>query len=119
MTTYVVELDDRAQDEADAIFFRLSARLGPDFASFWYDNLFKEMDSLAVMPHRWAIAEYDGEAYPYTEVRRMLSGRGTMIFRILFHIIEPLEGEIEGIVRVLRVRHAAMRPLGQPDGEAI
>jgi len=29
------------------------------------------------------------------------------VYRVLFHVIEPEEGETEGVVRVLRVLHAA------------
>ncbi len=118
MTTYVVELTDQAQAEAEDAYFRFSARMGPDFASYWYDGLRAAMRiKLSAMPQRFPISEEGNAVYPGTQRRFMLFGEGSMVYRVLFHIIEPQENETEGIVRVLRVRHAAMRPLNQPDDE--
>ncbi len=46
-----------------------------------------------------------------------LSGSGRSVWRIYYHVIESHPNEEQGVVRVLRVRHAAMCPLGQKDEE--
>jgi plasmid stabilization system protein ParE len=67
------------------------------------------------MPRRFSLALDDDRAYPGLEVRRLLYDQGRSVYKVLYHVIEPLEDETEGIVRILRIRHAAMHPLNQSE----
>ena len=114
MTNYLVELTDQAQSEAEDAYFRFSARTGPDFAAYWFDAIrFAMQDRLSFMPQRFPLSPEGDAVYPGAGTRQMLFGENTMAYRIIFHIIEPEGDDSEGVVRVLRIRHAAMRPLGQ------
>ncbi len=112
MTRYQVTYRDEAQAEAEAATFGLIARRGPEAAVQWYAGLLRAVDdALREMPGRFALSEDGCLVYPGTLVRQMRYGSGGNIFRILFHVIEPNEDEDKGVVVVLRIRHAAMRPL--------
>ncbi len=42
---------------------------------------------------------------------------GGTVYRVLFHIVEPEEGESPGIVRILHVYHGAQRTVSQTGEE--
>lgn len=114
MQVYDVELNDQAQAETEQAYFSLSSRLGLEKVRDWYDTLLGEVsDKLSYLPKRYQMSEDGCAAYPGIEVRQYLSGNGGSAWRIYYHIIEPRSEEEQGVVRILRVRHAAMRPLGQ------
>lgn len=88
--------------------------MGPEWAGRWYDGLrYAIANSLSYMPGRFPISEDGCLVYSGVLVRQMTYGTGRLIYRILYYVIEPTEDEIEGSVRILRIRHAAMRPLGE------
>ena len=72
------------------------------------------ISALSIFPRSHEIAQ-ENDLYD-VEVRRLLyhgpsKRRGGATYRILFHVIEPVEGEDEGTVRVLHIWHGAKRPL--------
>ena len=111
---YLVEFTEPALVEADAVYLRLSERSGPEYAIRWYEGLFIAAKDLSSLPRIHAIAP-ENERYD-VEVRRLLyygstGRRGSSVYRLLFYIIEPQEGESEGVVRILHVWHGAKGPL--------
>lgn len=115
---YIVEFTEPALAEADAAYLWLSKQADPEYAVRWYEGLFVAAQTLSFQPRMHAIAP-ENDLYD-VEVRRMLyhgpSGRrrrGGAVYRLLFHIVEPAEGEPRdgGVVRILHVWHGARRPL--------
>ena len=111
MTTYHVETSDRAAAEREAAFLRM-VRLSPETAGRWLSGLLDAVASLAEFPgpRSHSIAQ-ENDRFD-VEVRRLLyygpgGRRGGSVYRVLFHVIEPAEGETQGVVRVLRILHAA------------
>lgn len=103
--SYRVEMTDVAEAEAEQAMFWLLG-VSPDYAGKWYDGLLRSFEGLSEMPYRFPIApvpmpeEYD--------IRMMLYGRRSHMYRVLFRIIEdPQSDGSEGIIRVLHVVHAA------------
>ncbi|MBC8136252.1 MAG: hypothetical protein H8F28_10225 [Fibrella sp.] len=116
MTAYEVSLTDRAEEDLDKLYFSLQTRIGYEKAFLWYGAIREAIiRSLESLPHRYQVSEDGSKAYPGTEVRAMRYGQGAAVFRIYYFIIEPRseENEVDGAVRVLRVRHVTMRPLSQ------
>ncbi|HTE17794.1 MAG TPA: type II toxin-antitoxin system RelE/ParE family toxin [Armatimonadota bacterium] len=110
MTTYSVQLTDQADMEVEHIYMWHSQR-SPELAHRWYTGLLAALDSLSTMPQRRAVARED-DAFQGVTVRQLLYGK----YRILFHVVEPEEGE-EGVVRVLHVAHGARRQPGKTAGD--
>jgi plasmid stabilization system protein ParE len=80
------------------------ARTSPAAALRWYEGLERALAGLEAMPRRWARApesEFLGE-----ELRHSLYKSHRIIFRI---------EEDTRSVRVLHVRHAARRAIGEPE----
>lgn len=105
---YLVEFTEPALLEADGAYLWFSERVGLEYAIRWYEGLFVAAQRLSSLPRANAIAP-ENDVYD-VEVRRLLyygpSGRRSRnVYRVLFHIIEPLEDESEGIVRILHVWH--------------
>ncbi len=110
---YLVEFTEPALMEADAAYLNLSTQRGLDYAIRWYEGLFLAAQNLSTLPQCHAIAP-ENDTYG-VEVRRLLysgpsrrsSGRA---YRILFYVVEPLEDEEEGTVRILHVWHGTKGP---------
>ncbi|MEM9541980.1 MAG: type II toxin-antitoxin system RelE/ParE family toxin [Cyanobacteria bacterium P01_E01_bin.42] len=66
------------------------------------------MSSLSTMPERCSLAREN--AYFSKEVRQFLYGKGRSSYLILFTIVEDNE---ESIVRILHIRHASQKTLGE------
>jgi len=93
--THKVLLTPKAAEDAEAIY-RWIAGDAPDTAADWYHGLLDAFASLDALPNRCPVAR---EARRLRrDVRQLLHGN----YRILFII----EGRV---VRILRVRHGAMR----------
>ena len=104
MNTYTVGLTERAEVDADDIFLRYN-RSVPDQGARWQNGFTKALASLASLPNRCPVAREDAR-FAGIVVRRLLFGK----HRILFHVIEPGEGETEGSVRVIRIIHGSRAP---------
>jgi len=102
---YQIEVSDTADAEAEEAYLWL-LRLSPDLAGRWYQGLLDAFQSLAELPRRCAVAP-ENALFPDVEVRQLLYGGGRNVYRILFCILEP------DTVRILHVRHAARRRLGE------
>jgi plasmid stabilization system protein ParE len=105
---YHIEISSVAEAEADTTFLRISQVTSPEGASRWYEGLLKAIESLAAMPKRCPLAREN--EYFSREIRQLLYGRGRNSYRILFTIVE---GEDVSTVRILHIRHAAQRTLGE------
>jgi plasmid stabilization system protein ParE len=110
-----VETSDVAGADIEAAFLRLS-RQDPEFAGRWLEGLNRMIAALDTFPTRHArVSESDTCG---REVRRMLYRNGRTVYRVFFTLLDADGDGDPDTVRVLRVRHGAQRPLGQPDAEA-
>lgn len=97
---YRVEMSEPAEQEADSIYLWISETYGPEQAGRWYSGLLDAIQRLSLFP-------YGYQALPQNkEVRRMLYGQ----YRVLYRVVEPEPGELEGTVRILRILHGARQP---------
>jgi plasmid stabilization system protein ParE len=98
---YQVEITHAAWDELSDNYEWLRLR-APLAAKRWRVELLRAVDSLESQPDRCPLAD---EADEYgLDIRQLALGRGRRVYRILFQI----RGNT---VYVLRIRHAAQRPL--------
>jgi plasmid stabilization system protein ParE len=102
---YRIEVSDTADGEADQAYLWLSQR-SPELAARWYQGLLEAYETLSEYPERCPLAP-ENAAFPDVEVRQLLYGRGRNAYRIRFCIV-PAD-----TVRILHVRHAARRRLGE------
>lgn len=108
-----VTISDAAEAEADAAYLWMLRR-SPARAARWYSGLLQAIASLAEFPTRCPRAR---ESHRFNrEIRQLLYGTGATAYRILFTIIEPGDLGDEPEVRVLHIRHAAQRDLGEDNG---
>lgn len=98
---YEVFFEPDAQAEALSAA-RYIALDSPRNASRWYKGLERAIESLALFPHRCAIAPES--KYLGRELRHYIYKSHRVIFEI---------DENEAIVRILHVRHGAMRAIGE------
>lgn len=112
--THRIAISETAEAEAEAAYLWMLRR-DPEHAARWYAGLLDAVESLALFPGRCAVApendRFDGE------IRHLLYGRGRNVYRILFTILEPTPDEAEPAVRILHVRHAAQRSIGESDAD--
>ncbi len=109
--TYRIDFSSIAKAEADAAFLSFSQFTTDDRAQ-WYQGLIKAIVSLQEMPRRCPIARED--AFFSQEIRQLLYGQGKQIYRILFTV---LEDQPIPTVRILYIRHAAQKTIGEPQVE--
>lgn len=111
---YEVRLTEPAEMEVEAEHTRLAELLSEEYADRWQDGLLTEIQRLAVFPASHEVAR-ENDLYN-VEVRRLLyhgtskRRRGGSAYRILFYIIEPMDDESRGLVRILHVWHGARQP---------
>jgi plasmid stabilization system protein ParE len=106
--SYHIEISSVAEAEVDSAFLLLSQTTSPEKARQWYEGLLKAIESLSEMPKRCPVAREN--QYFSQEIRQLLYGRGRNSYRILFTILESDEA---GKVRILHIRHAAQKTLGE------
>lgn len=103
MTRYRVVFTEPAEVDRDNAYLRRSHLKGPEDANRWYAQLAATVLSLEQMPRRGTVVErFEGD------VRRIIFGRGSSAYLIVYRVFEPAEGETEGLVQVLRIRQGAM-----------
>ena len=106
MKRYSVIFDPQARLEAlEAADY--VAQDDPERAAKWFSGLKKGISSLARMPTRCALALES--KFSDIEIRHYIHGSHRVLFRI---------EEDARIVRILHVRHASRRTIGEPDGHA-
>jgi plasmid stabilization system protein ParE len=91
-----VETTPSAEREAQAILEWLLDRRAGETGLRWFLNLEQAIQSLSHFPERCSLAP-ENERFPF-EVRQLLYGRRTHIYRILFTIEQDT-------VYVLHIRH--------------
>ncbi len=111
---YDVRLTEPAEIEVEAEHERLSDVVSPEYADRWQDGLLAEINRLSLFPASHEVAP-ENDLYDVPVRRALYFGpsrrrRSASTYRILFHIVEPTEGEAGGLVRVLHVWHGAQRP---------
>jgi plasmid stabilization system protein ParE len=74
----------------------------PEAAERWFNGLVDALETLRQFPERCGLAPEND--YFDQEIRQLLHGRRSGVYRILFTIFEKE-------VRVLHIRHAARKPL--------
>lgn len=99
---YRVILTPRALADADAATGYVR-QFGPDRAARWFTGLTRAVLSLDEMPHRCGTAPEAAKLG--VDLRQLLYGRRTSVYRVIFRIYEHEPGE--GIVRVVAIRHGA------------
>ena len=108
--SFAVETSDVADGEIEAAYLRISAR-NPEFAGRWLEGLLRALEKLDQFPFSHPRVE-ESEIFG-REVRRMLYRNGQITYRILFTVVDADgDGELDTI-RVLHIRHGALRPFGQ------
>jgi plasmid stabilization system protein ParE len=110
---YQIEISSVAQAEADSAFLRLSQITSPEKARWWYSGLLQAIESLSHFPKRCLLAGED--KFFSQEIRQLLYGRGRSSYRILFTI---LEGKSLSTVRILHIRNALQRGIGEDSSES-
>ena len=108
--TYRVDLSSVAKAEADAAFLSFSQYTTPEQAQRWYQGLIKAISTLGTMPRRCPVARED--AFFSQEIRQLLYGKGQHTYRILFTVLDE---QATPNVRVLHIRNAAQRTLGEEE----
>jgi plasmid stabilization system protein ParE len=99
---YQIEYSDSAQEEIEKAYLWLSGLIGVEKANRWAEGLKSAVEARREHPYRnVAVASRPG-------ARRLLDGK----FHILYRVVEPDEGEVEGIVRILNVYHGTSRRAG-------
>jgi plasmid stabilization system protein ParE len=106
---YNVVIHERAKDDI-AEAFGYIRKLAPDAAIRWYHRIQADLDSLAEMPERCPMIPECGTLR--MELRHLITGKRAGRYRIVFRIIEA-----EQAVRVLTIRHGAMKALELRDVE--
>lgn len=99
---YKVILTPRALFDADAATGYIR-QYAPDRAARWFNGLTRAVLSLDEMPQRCGLAPEASKLG--VELRQLLYGKHTSVYRIIFRIYEQEPGE--GIVRVVAIRHGA------------
>jgi plasmid stabilization system protein ParE len=108
---YRIEISSVAEAEADSAFMSLAQFTSLTKTGQWYSGLLEAIESLAEMPNRCPIARES--EYSSQTIRQLLYGKGRSAYRILFTV---LEDQAVSIVRILHIRHATQRTLGEnPD----
>ena len=101
---YRIEITDRARDDADAAYAWVADHISPTFAETWYQELFKQIETLTSHPTRCPVA---AESRKFAEdVRELTYGkrRHKHKYRVLFAIREK-------VVTVLFVYHSSRKEL--------
>jgi plasmid stabilization system protein ParE len=98
-------LDDEAVDEASEAAAYI-ARESPHYADLWFAGLEKAIASLEHFPNRCGMAPES--AFLNKPLRHHIYKSYRIIFRV---------EEKERVVRILHVRHARRRALGEPGDE--
>jgi plasmid stabilization system protein ParE len=101
--TYRVEVTAQAEAEMDEAYQWIADR-SPARATRWYRGLRTAIESLADYPRRCALAPES--EYLEDEIRQLLYGRRSGIYRVLFQIHDAAQ-----VVFVLHVRHGARQYL--------
>jgi len=104
---YQVQISPQALDEAEEGYLWIREK-APLAAARWYSRLMQAIDSLERNPESYPLAP-EAEAFA-VELRQMLFGKRSGIYRILFTI----HGNV---VRVHHVRHGAQQFLEPPEKE--
>jgi plasmid stabilization system protein ParE len=99
---FQVELTAEAEREANAILEWLLSQGAGDTGVRWFSALTDAIESLANSPQRCSFAP-ENYLFPF-EVRQLLYGRASQVYRILFTI----ERET---VYILHIRHGRRQPV--------
>jgi plasmid stabilization system protein ParE len=110
--SYRIDFSSVAKAEADAAFMSFAQFTTPERAQSWYQGLITAISSLKVMPRRCALAREN--AFFNREIRQLIYGQGRHTYRITFTI---LEDQKEPTVRILNIRNAAQKTIGEPEEE--
>ncbi len=108
--TYRIDLSSVAKAEADAAFLSFAQYTTSDRAQEWYQGLIRAIATLQTMPRRCPVARES--AFFSQEIRQFLYGQGQHTYRILFTV---LDDQPNPTVRILHIRNAAQRAIGEPE----
>lgn len=103
---------EHEREVADSAFLQLSQVTSPARAGQWYAGLLRAIESLSQMPKRCSLAREN--EYFSQEIRQLLYSKGRNFYRILFTI---LEGQEVSTVRILHIRRATQKTLGETPEE--
>lgn len=119
---YRIVESERVEADRESAFLRLLS-YDTGYAARWLEDLNRIITDLPNFPGpRSHAVDAEATARFGSEVRRMLyfgptRRRSGTPYRILFTVVEPPEGEDEGILRVLRILHGARPLAGEKPGE--
>jgi plasmid stabilization system protein ParE len=101
---YRIEVTARALADADEAYAWMAENVSPAFAERWYQELFKQIDTLTKHPHRCPLAR-ESHKFP-DEIRELIYGKRKHKnkYRIIFSIRQDL-------VVILYVYHSSRKQL--------
>jgi plasmid stabilization system protein ParE len=112
MSWDILETDPAEQDRERALLFVMRLR-GPEYAERWHDGLLRAVANLARFPGPRALPRCESEEERRRMETRILLYRGpdkkpalSVTFRILFTVLDPVQGEESGTIAIQRIRHA-------------
>ncbi|MEM9091131.1 MAG: type II toxin-antitoxin system RelE/ParE family toxin [Cyanobacteria bacterium P01_F01_bin.53] len=108
--TYRIDLSSTAKAEADAAFLRFAKFTEPERAQNWYQELMTAIASLQNMPRRCSLAPEN--SFFTQEIRQLIYGKGKSTYRIIFTV---LDDQPVKTVRILHIRNATQRPVGEAE----
>jgi hypothetical protein len=103
--SYRVEITDRSDAEIQEAFLWLNAR-NPEFSGRWLEGLLRAIGGLEEFPTIHRVTEDSTFAAP---IRELLYKSGRVVYRVLFTLMDADEDDVEGVVKVLSVRHGARK----------
>lgn len=108
---YYVEFSEAADAELDVALLRRLRTSSPEAVTRWHAGLKQAAFSLNTFPRRYSLLPYSGSE---GEVRRIVYGRGSSAYYIIYRVFDPADGDTERLVSILHVRHAAGRTSDGP-----
>ncbi len=103
--SFRIEYSDVAQSEIETAYMQRCQWMALEKAFEWFRGIYIAIENLKLMPRMYQ--RFDTRRYQ-GDVRRMLHGKGRTAYSLVYSVIDPTEGETEGIVYVLRFVPAVM-----------
>lgn len=108
----LLETDPAEQDRESALLFVMRLR-GPEYAERWHTGLLTAIANISRFPGPRALPRCESEEERRRQETRIMLYRGpdkkpapSVTFRILFTVLDPVQGEESGTIAIQRIRHA-------------
>ena len=119
MSWNILETDPAEQDREKALLFVMRLR-GPEYAERWHEGLLLAIANLTRFPGTRALPRCESEEERRRQETRILLYRGpdkkpapSVTFRVIFTLLDPVQGEESGTLYIQRIRHARSADVSQ------